>query len=304
VSNLLGNTVRGTGNMSFPAAALIGCVIVHIGISPALIFGFGPLPALGPAGAGWGIVIPFAGGSAIMLWYLRSRAIVRLNFRGVSPRWELFADILKVGVPGLINIAITNLSVVVLTGIAGQLGRDTALGYAMGARLEYIMQPIAFGFGTAIVAMVGTNWGAQQYRRAREIAWTGATTVALVCGTIGLIVAFQPGLWIGLFSDDAEVARLGGLYLRLVGPAYLLFGLGLGIFYVTLGFGRAVAAMNANAVRMVASAAGGLVAIYWFDFGVAKFFAAVAAGFCIYAALLIRAVFSVKAPVVACAMSS
>jgi Na+-driven multidrug efflux pump len=48
----------------------------------------------------------------------------------------------------------------VLTGIAGQFGRDTALGYAMGARLEYILQPIAFGLGTAMVAMVGTNWGA------------------------------------------------------------------------------------------------------------------------------------------------
>ena len=166
------------------------------------------------------------------------------------PRWAHFADILKVGVPGLINTSITNLSVVVLTGIAGQFGPETAIGYAMGARLEYVMQPIAFGFGTAIVAMVGTNWGAQQYRRAREIAWTGAATVALVCGTIGLIVALEPGLWIGLFSDDAEVARLGTLYLRIVGPAYLLFGLGLGLFYVTLGFGRAVAAMNANAVRM------------------------------------------------------
>src|SRR5262249_45915149 len=41
VSNLLGNTVRGTGNMSFPAAVLIGCVMVHIAISPVLIFGFG-----------------------------------------------------------------------------------------------------------------------------------------------------------------------------------------------------------------------------------------------------------------------
>jgi hypothetical protein len=161
VSNLLGNAVRGTGNMSFPAAVLVGCVVVHIAISPVLIFGLGPLPALGPAGAGWGLVIPFAGGSAVMIWYLRSRAIVRLNFHGVTPRWELFADILKVGVPGLINIAITNLSVVVLTGIAGQMGRDTALGYAMGARLEYIQQPVAFGFGTAIVAMVGTNWGAK-----------------------------------------------------------------------------------------------------------------------------------------------
>jgi putative MATE family efflux protein len=296
VSNLLGNAIRGTGNMTFPAAVLVGCVIVHIAISPVLIFGFGPSPALGPAGAGWGIVIPFAGGSALMIWYLRSRAIVRLNFRGVTPRWELFADILKVGVPGLINICITNLSVVVLTGIAGQLGRDTALGYAMGARLEYILQPIAFGFGTGIVAMVGTNWGAQQYRRAREIAWTGATTVALICGTIGLIVAVEPRVWIGLFSDDAEVARLGTLYLRIVGPAYLFFGLGLGLFYVTQGLGRGVAAMNANAIRMAVSACGGLAAIYWFDLGVAGFFAAVAAAFCLYAALLIRAAFGVKPP--------
>jgi len=221
------------------------------------------LPALGPAGAGWGLVIPFAAGSVVMICYLRSsRAIVRLNFRGVMPRWELFADILKVGVPGLINTAITNLSVVVLTGIAGQLGREAAIGYAMGARLEYVLQPVAFGFGTAIVAMVGTNWGARQYRRAREIAWTGATTVAVLCGTIGLIVALRPGLWLGLFSDDAEVARLGAPYLRIVGPFYLCFGLGLGLFFVTQGVGRAVMAMNANAVRMVASAAGGVFAIY------------------------------------------
>jgi len=292
VSNLLGNAVRGTGNMSLPAAVLVGCVLAHIALSPVLIFGLGPLPALGPAGAGWGLVIPFAGGSAVMIGYLRSRASVRLNFRGVTPRWELFADILKVGVPGLINIAITNLSVVLLTGIAGQMGRDTALGYAMGARLEYVLQPIAFGFGTALVAMVGTNWGAAQYRRAREIAWTGAATVAAVCGTIGLVVAFYPGLWIDLFSDDAEVARLGSLYLRIVGAAYLCFGLGLGLFYVMQGVGRGVAAMNANALRMMTSAGCGLLAVYGLDLGAAGFFAAVAISFGVYAALLVREAFS------------
>src|SRR5215467_9925323 len=290
VSNLLANAVRGTGNMSFPAGVLIGAVIVHIAISPVLIFGFGPLPALGPAGAGWGIVIPFAGGSAIMIWYLRSRAFVRLNFRGVTPRWELFADILKVGVPGLINIAITNLSVVVLTGIAGQLGRDTALGYAMGARLEYIMQPVAFGFGTAIVAMVGTNWGAQQYRRAREIAWTGAAIIALVCGTLGLIVAVQPRIWLGLFSDDAEVARLGAMYLRIVGPVYVFFGLGLGLFFVCQGFGRGFTAMIANVARLLVSAGAGLAAVYWLGLGITGLFGAIATGFCVYATLTALAV--------------
>jgi len=83
-----------------------------------------------------------------------------------------------------------------------------------------------------------------------------------------------------------------------------LFGLGLGLFYVTLGVGRAVAAMNANAVRMIASAAGGLVAIYWFDLGVAGFFAAVAAGFCLYAAMLVHAVSDVKTPNAALATTS
>jgi len=297
VLNLLGNAVRGTGNMSLPAAVLVGCVLAHIAISPLLIFGLGPIPALGPAGAGWGLVIPFGIGSVVMIGYLRSRrSIVRLRLRGVMPRRELFTDILKVGVPGLLNTAITNLSVAVLTGIAGRLGPETAIGYAMGARLEYILQPVAFGFGTAIVAMVGTNWGARQYRRAREIAWTGAATVALLCGTIGTTVAIHPALWIDLFSDNAEVARIGTLYLRIVGPVYLFFGLGLGLFFVTMGVGRAVAAMNANAVRVIASAGGGLVAIYGFDLGVSGFFAAVAGGFCIYAALLVRAVTGVKTP--------
>jgi Na+-driven multidrug efflux pump len=295
--NLLGNAVRGTGNMALPATVLVACVLVHIAISPILIFGAGPLPALGAAGAAWGLVIPFAAGSVGLIWYLRSRhALVRLDFRAATPRRELFVDILKVGVPGLINTAITNLSVVVLTGVAGQLGRDAAIGYAMGARLEYILQPIAFGFGTAIVTMVGTNWGARQYRRARAIALTGATTVAAVCGTIGLIVAFDPGLWLGLFSGDAEVIRLGALYLRIVGPTYVCFGLGLGLFFVAQGFGRGTAAASANAVRLAVNVAGGLVAIYWLDLGVIGLFAAVAAGFCLYAALLVRAVLKVKEP--------
>jgi putative MATE family efflux protein len=297
VLNLLGNAVRGTGNMSLHAGVLVGCVVAHIVLSPVLIFGWGPFPALGPAGAGWGLVIPFAFGSLIIIAYLRSsRSIVRLNFRGMVPQWAIFGDILKVGVPGLVNTAITNLSVVLLTGIAGQFGPQAAIGYAMGARLEYIMQPVAFGFGTAIVAMVGTNWGARQYDRARRIGWTGAITTAIVCGTIGFIVALQPSLWIGLFSDDAEVARFGALYLRIVGPAYACFGLGLGLFFVSQGFGRGVAAMNANAVRLVVSAGAGLAAAYVFGLGLAGFCAAVAAGFCLYALLLVNAVLRVRPP--------
>ena len=82
-------------------------------------------------------------------------------------------------------------------------------------------------------------------------------------------------------------------------PAYVCFGLGLGLFFVSQGFGRGVAAMNANAARLIFSAGAGLAAVYWFDLGIPGFCAAVAGGFCLYALLLIYAVVRVKSPPVA-----
>ena len=76
----------------------------------------------------------------------------------------------------------------------------------------------------------------------------------------------------------------------------MCFGLGLGLFFVSQGFGRGLAAMSANAVRLVVSAGAGLAAVYGLDLGVAGFFAAVAAGFCLYAALLVYAVLRVRSP--------
>ena len=71
-----------------------------------------------------------------------------------------------------------------------------------------------------------------------------------------------------------------------------------------MGIGRGVVAMTANAVRMMTSAGLGLFAVYGFDLGVAGFSAAVAAGFCVYAALLVRAVFGVRAPEAASATAN
>src|ERR1700676_3757901 len=115
--------------------------------------------------------------------------------------------------------------------------REAAIGYAMGAALEYILIPIGLGFGTAISAMVGTNWGAGQYRRARSIGWTGCATVAATFGTIGMVVALFPEMWMGLFSNDEQVVRLGTSYLQIMGPIYGFYGLGTALFFVTQGVG-------------------------------------------------------------------
>jgi putative MATE family efflux protein len=295
--NLLGSAVRGTGNMGLPAGVIVGSVLAHILISPVLIFGWGPLPALGPAGAGWGLIVPFGAGSLVLLVYLRSsRSLVTLALRSTSLRWGLFGEILKVGIPGLINVTINNFSVVLLTAIAARLGRDVAIGYAMGARLEYILIPLAFGVGTAIVAMVGTNWGAKQYARARQIAWTGGATVAFTCAAIGLTAALFPGLWMRLFTSDDAIVRAGALYLQIAGPIYGLYGLGMALYFATQGLGRPVATVAANGLRLVTSASAALLALYFLNVGPRGVFMAIALGFVAYGGLTAFALFRIKTP--------
>jgi putative MATE family efflux protein len=295
--NLLGAALRGTGNMTLPSTVIVSSVFAHILISPLLIFGWGPIPALGPAGAGWGLTLSFGGGSLVLIAYLRSsRSIISLAFRGVPLQWALFSEILRVGVPGLINVAITNMAAVVLTGIAGHLGKEAAIGYAMGARLEYILIPLGFGFGTAIVAMVGTNWGAKQYLRAREIAWTGMATVATTCAAIGLLAALFPETWLRLFSNDEEVVRVGTRYLQIVGPIYGCYGIGMALFSAMQGFGSVGLIVLANGVRLLASAGGALIGIYWFDLGAIGFFVAVAIGFCAFAGMAVSIMLRVMEP--------
>lgn len=293
--NILGNVVRGTGNMSLPAQVLVGSVLGHAALSPLLIFGWGPLPALGPAGAGLGLVLSFAVGSIVLWIYLRSgRALVRLHLgwtgaEGTRYEWSLFREILRVGVPGVANVAINNLAVVILTGIAGHLGQASAVGYAMGARLEYIMIPLAFGFGTALLAMIGTNWGARQFERARRIAWTGALTVAAFCGAVGVFFAIVPGLWMGLFTVDSDITHVGTLYLRIVAPFYAVYGAGMALYYFMQGVGNIVPAVLANAARLAASAGGAYAAVTWFDAGPIGVFAAIAASFVLYGVLVLWA---------------
>lgn len=284
--NLLANVTRGTGNMTLPAATIVGSVLLHIIVSPMMIFGFGPIPALGPAGAGWGLIASFGAGSLVLFVYLRSRrSLVRLRFRGILLRRERFFEILKVGIPGMINVIITNLSVVVFTGIASHLGRNVAIGYGMGARLEYILIPLAFGFGTAIVTMVGTNWGAKQQARAYQIAWIGGVTVALCCGVIGVFFTVFPQLWMGLFSTNEEIVSVGSSYLRTVGPIYAFYGLGMALYFAAQGFGNVLLPVAANAVRLLAGAGCGLIAIKFFGSGSTGLFLSIGAGFIVYGLL-------------------
>ena len=275
--NTLSSVVRGSGNMALPAAALALSATIYLALSPALIMGWGPFPALGVAGAATASLGSFVLASGVLFAYLVSgRGLVRLSLLRHRLRWALFWDILRVGAPGSLNTVMTNLTIVLVTGLVGPFGAHALAGYGMGARLEYLQIPLVFGLGSALVTLVGTNAGAKQHRRAEHIAWVGAGLAAGITGTLGLAAALFPHGWIGLFSTDPEILAVGSMYLRIVGPTYGFFGLGLALYFASQGAGRLAWPLLAGFTRLLIAAIGGWLASRWLGGGLAGVFAAMA----------------------------
>src|SRR5215510_121229 len=249
--NTLASIVRGTGNMQVPSLTLLGVSISQIALGGALGLGVGPIARFGLPGVASGLVIGCAAGSAFLLWYLRSgRGRLRLRFLDVSFRREMFADILKVGAIAAFSPLQSVLTVLVLTRAIAGFGTEALAGYGVGARLEFLLVPIAFAVGVACVPMVGMAVGAGRIERARRVAWTGALVSAAALGLIGFLVATLPHLWSGLFSADAEVAAAANLYLRCAGPTFPLFGLGLCLYFAAQGAGKVLGPVLASSLRL------------------------------------------------------
>jgi putative MATE family efflux protein len=262
IFNSLASVIRGTGNMHVPALVTCGGVVAVIPLSPCLIFGWGPFPQLGVAGGGTALLAYYVVGGLVLIAYLRSGRIpVRLSFSKPRLRGEVLADILRVGaVSALVTIG-TNVTVASVTGLVGTFGPAAIAGYGVGSRLEYFLVPLVFGLGAPLVALVGTNVGAGQHARAERVAWIGGLMAGAMCALIGGLGAVYPRAWLGLFDSDTAMLNAGSRYLQGVGPFYGFFGLGLGLYFASQGFGRLRWSVLANFTRLGVAVGGGWLAL-------------------------------------------
>lgn len=134
------------------------------------------------------------------------------------------------------------LTVAVMTianAFIGRMGTSALAGYGIGARLEFLMVPVIFGIGAALITMVGANVGAEA-----------------ITGAIGLAAALRPGWWADSFTIDPAVAEACRRYLQTVGPFYALFGLGLALYFASHGLRSMRWPVLSGVLRLTVIAAG------------------------------------------------
>jgi Na+-driven multidrug efflux pump len=213
------------------------------------------------AGAGVAAVGAAGVGTLILLGYLLSgRSLVRLALRAGGFRRGLFWEILRVGAPGSLNTVLTNLTAVLLTGLVAPFGTGAVAGYGLASRLEYVLIPLVFGLGAGVT------------------------------GAIGLLAALFPHAWIGLFSAEPAVLEAGATYLRIVGPTYAFFGLGLALYFASQGAGRLFWPLAASFVRLLIAAGGGWLAVHALGGGLAGLSVAIATALVVFGSTITLAI--------------
>jgi putative MATE family efflux protein len=283
ITSLLSGVFRGMGDMRFPAQLMVIGGLVQVVLSGALVLGWFGAPQLGIVGAAISVISVATVNTCLALTRLTSdRVNVKLQWSSARLQLDLFVDIFRVGALAALSPFLSIASIMVVNGLVSRYGDAMVAGYGIGSRLEFLLIPMVFGFGTAMNTMVGMSVGAGNIDRAEHIALIGGSTAAAITGIVGITLAIFPQVWIGLFTDDAATLAAGAMYLQYSGWAFAFQGMGLSLYFASQGAGTVVWPVTANFIRFGVGAGGATLAVTVLDLSVAWVFASLALGMALY----------------------
>jgi len=192
--------------------------ILNCFLDPIFIFGWGPIPAMGVAGASIATAISKLVSWIILIFpYLTKRSMLRLSFRCFALKRDILSQTISVGMPSMLRSGLAVVAGILLNNIAGDISDAVLAGIGVSTKIMMFPFSIILGFGSGFQPVAGFNWGARHFDRVREsyrfsakTAFLGAAVMALVLGV------FAPQV-ITLFNAEAnqEMQRLGTLCIRL-----------------------------------------------------------------------------------------
>jgi len=217
------NAIRATGDTKTPSTIMMVAIVVNIILDPLLIFGFGPIPAMGIKGAAWATLVSRAITliAALLILERREKMITfsKPKFYEVK---DSFIQVLKIGMPTAITRILFPVGTGIITKMIAGYGVAAVAAFGVGSRIEILAISPLMALSSVVGPFVGQNAGARLYDRIK-ISIKGTNVFVIIYGLLAwtLISLFAAPL-IGIFNQEADVIRIGSEYL-LINPAAMPF---------------------------------------------------------------------------------
>ena len=219
---------RGAGDAAIAMRVLWLANALNIVLGPCFIFGLGPFPKLGIAGAAVATNIGRGTGAIYAFTRLIRKGgrfeIRREHFR-IEP--QVMGRLLRLSAVGTFQVFIGMASWIGQVRIISTFGTDALAGYVVGVRVILFALLPSWGMSNAAATMVGQALGAHKPDRAERSVWLAGLYNMCVLGTVGLLfVVFAPQI-IRLFTSDPAVAPYGVDCLRIIACGFLFYAYGM-----------------------------------------------------------------------------
>ena len=214
---------QAVGRMKLTMIALISGCVCNILLDPILIFGLGPVPAMGIAGAalatGIGQVLSVV---VYLVVYLRTELPVRLRRSCLRPDAALDGRLYAIGVPAILNLALPSLLVTFLNGLLAAFSQSYVVVLGIYYKLQTFLYLPANGFVQGMRPLIGYNYGAREYARVKKLfQLTLLMSVAIMAaGTV--ICQVASGQLMGLFTQNPETIAAGQTALRIISIGFVI----------------------------------------------------------------------------------
>jgi putative MATE family efflux protein len=224
--NVLSAILRGLGDSRTPLTFLAIAAVTNIVLDPLFIFGVGPFPKMGVAGAALATIISQAL-SAVLLWrhLRRHTALLPASKDRWVVDWPILKLIVRIGLPSGLQQALVSFAMVAVTAIISNFGPEVVAAFGAGSRLDQFGFMPAMSIGIAISAVAGQNMGAGRFDRvASAVRWSAGLAAGLTA-LVTAVAMLRPNWLMGLFTDDPKVLEVAAGYLWYMGPTYIPFAL-------------------------------------------------------------------------------
>ena len=246
------SSMRATGDTRLPSMLMVIAAAANIALDPILIFGLGPIPAMGLNGAAMAALLARAAIFGGTLYLMRMR-LDMLTFNKPAPG-ELrksWADILHVGIPAAATNAIIPIATGVITAMLARYGTDAVAGFGVASRVESLMLVIFYAMSAVIGPFVGQNVSAGKADR----IFVALRLCAIFCIGAGLVIAVLLAVlanWIPMmFSENPNVTGVATQFLYIVPISYGAYGIVMVMNASFNGMGKPMPAVHISLARMV-----------------------------------------------------
>ncbi|MBD3299181.1 MAG: MATE family efflux transporter, partial [candidate division Zixibacteria bacterium] len=219
-----GAIFRAAGNTRIPFLVHSFSIVLNVVLDPFLIFGWGPFPAWGAAGAAVATVIAYAVGSGIAVVFLLHNRLpfpFRMRPFGII-NWPRMWRIVMIGVPISAAWIVFSTVYLFINRITAQFGTEAVAALGIGNRIESINYLISYGFSIAVATLVGQNLGNNNPQRAKELAFKAVGMVSAFTGLMTVIFLAFPETLMRIFIDDPGVLAAGKNYVRILAISQIM----------------------------------------------------------------------------------